>query len=300
VVRLTPGGSIRLARIALWSEPGITAPRLFGRFIVNYLAHFDPRFLFWRGDSLPRHAIPGMGQLTILDALLLPVGLLLTFRRQKLLAGALLAAFLCGPLPAAITRVGIPHGLRSLAMVVPAACWGGMGLAALAGWIRAAVSHRGASPARARAYAGAFVAACLLAGLNGFVHYWRQYHASPLVQVAFEAGKRQAWETLAREKKPGQRVFVNATIPYIPYYQLFFMQPPARRVPVQTLEKGNFHYFDPRQDPPAAVEGRMAPGDWLIEPVDPVTIRTAPSAPPWISREDAAKAGEPWVWLTQK
>jgi 4-amino-4-deoxy-L-arabinose transferase-like glycosyltransferase len=162
-IRLAPGGSSRLASVAIWGEPGATPLGVAWRFVTNYLAHFDPRFLFFRGDLLPRHNVTGHGELLAVDLILLPVGLWASFSQRKPLRWALLAAFLCGPLPAAITREGIPHALRSLAMVVPAVCWAGLGAVTACQGLIARTEQAGAAPWRARGYAAMLVAACLAA-----------------------------------------------------------------------------------------------------------------------------------------
>lgn len=300
LVRLEPGGSTRLGHVAIWNEPGISALGIVGRFLINYLKHFDPRFLFLQGDTLPRHGIPHMGQLTLVDALLVPVGFVAVWRRSRPLAGALVAAFLCGPLPAAITREGIPHALRAFAMAVPAAAWGGMGLYVISDWLYSCIQKRGIPQRRARLFAGAFAAACLLAGLNGFAIYWRADHRSPLVWVAFESGERQAWEAVAGRKKPGERVFVNGYIPYAPYFQLFFLKPPARSVRPEDLGDGDFIYFDPEHTSAALVKKNMRPGDWLIQAASPSMIENPFTGQALLSPQEARLVREPWIVVTQK
>src|SRR5664279_1060024 len=84
--------------------------------------------------------------------------------------------------------------------------------------------------------------ATIISGLWPFCQYW-QNGQSPLMMVAFEAGERQSWETIARERRPGQRVFINGNIPYIPYYQLFFLHPAPRRAALEGLDPQSFIYF---------------------------------------------------------
>lgn len=84
----------------------------------NYLAHFDPGFLFIRGGSNFQFSIPGSGQIYIilLPFILLGIWTILQRREdwQKFLLGWLLIA----PLPAAITR-DAPHSLRSIFLTIP-------------------------------------------------------------------------------------------------------------------------------------------------------------------------------------
>jgi hypothetical protein len=308
LVRLEPGGSSRLARIAIWSanEPGITPMSIAYVFIRNYFAHLDPRFLFFSGDALPRHGVPHLGQLLLIDILLLPVGLWRTLRGHRPLAGrwplagALVAAFLCGPIPAALTHEGIPHALRSFAMVVPAAAWSGLGLVTLAEALFRWMARRSVPPARRRLWVGLFVAASLLVGFNAFKIYWQNGRTNPLLMVAFEAGERQTWETIARQRRPGQRVFINGNIPYIPYYQLFFLHLAPRRAALEGLDPQSFIYFSPEQTPPDQVAASMRPGDWMIGAVSPASLTVPPDDRPLLTPDEARRVHEAWIVVNQK
>lgn len=299
IVRLEPGGASRLARLAVWSQPGITPLQIAGQLMKNYLAHFDPRFLFLHGDRLPRHNVTGGGELLLLDAFLMPLGLILSFKRRLPLRGALLSAFLCAPLPAAITTEGLPHALRAFAMVVPAVCWSGIGLAAI-GW---AVFNRilcsGYSPARARLFVAGLAAAGLLYGLNGAAQYWRDSLGNVEVAVSFDAGERATWTALAAQRSPGQRVFINGNIPYAPYFEAFFLKLPPRALPNHGLEAGGFFYYDPERITPAMLDRTMAPGDWHIQGA-PANRIAQPDGSPLLPAGSPRTTAEAWVWVTRK
>jgi len=311
VVRLTEGGSQRLARVAIWNEEGATAVSVTGRFIFNYITHFGPNFLFFNGDALPRHSIPEMGQMTLVDMALLPIGLIWTLRRRRPLAGALLAAFLCGPIPAALTREGIPHALRSIGMLTPAVAWSGVGLAVLAGWLASKVNvppaeapagrRRSASLNKGQVYGLAVVAACAVVGLSGVWRYWKTYRGpdSPLVQIAFQNGERLAWETIAQQKQPGQRVYVHAGSPYSAYYQLFFTRRHPHDAAFRGLAADDFVYHDPSRQTPDQVWEGLDSGDWLLEVVHPASVRLTGGGP-WITPLQATRIREAWVITRHK
>lgn len=82
--------------------------------IPNYLSHFNPVFLFLTGDKNLRSQQGNFGQLTFLDTILLPAGLLYIFKKTNL--WILLPLILISPIPAAITKES-PHALRSLSLV---------------------------------------------------------------------------------------------------------------------------------------------------------------------------------------
>lgn len=271
-ITLEPGGAARLDAVAIWTEEGATAGSVLARFATNYAAHFSPVFLFLKGDSLPRHGIPGWGQLLMIDALLLPLGIWTTFRRKMPLRGALLLAFALGPVGAAITRMGIPHALRALPMVVPAAVWGGVGLATAAGWIvlrveRAAkddAARRGARR-RGRALAALAVGAALFFAARMFEIYWREMSSGQAAQYVFFAGGRRAFEEVREKRKPGERVWMSGAILYAPYYAMFFNELPPKETVARGLLAQGFAVYAPGPGAAERAEGMMRPGDWRID-----------------------------------
>lgn len=309
-VRLSPSGSQRLDEVALWTVPGADWPRVIWLFVKHYLSHFDPRFLFLAGDPQPRHSVPGLGQLLIVDAVLVPVGMAWAFRRKAGLRWALLAALLLGPLPAALTRDGSGHGLRSIGMLVPAVAFSGAGLAWLAEGAKAALERRGGTQRRAAALTGLLVASILAMGLVGVARYWGAYRGPapgwigyehyfarghPAAHLAFQAGARMSWQMVAERRQPGEPVFVNATLPYAPYYQMFFLQPDPLRLLQEGLGSQGVQYFMPRGRGRAGRRARLPAGAWLIDRVDPRRVdHPSPEATPF---PEAAirRAGEGWA-----
>jgi hypothetical protein len=280
---LAGGGAARLDAVAIWTEEGASAMSVAASFTRNYLAHFNPVFLFLRGDELPRHGIPGLGQLLWIDAVLLPLGAWISFRRRMPLRGALLMAFLLGPVGAAITRVGIPHALRSLPMVLPAAVWGGIGLAAVADWVRDRVvrggmTHSGARPQhpilaplwRGRILRVLVITAAMLLAGRVYGIYLQEYRRGELAQLAFAASERAAFEKVRAERREGENVWVSGAILYAPYFALFYNGLPPRVTATQGLEALGFTVYPPEPDTVGQVEAMMRPGDWRID-FDPIT-----------------------------
>lgn len=271
---LQEGGTDRLGAIAIWTAEGSTPISVAWQFIRNYLAHFNPVFLFLAGDELPRHGIPGAGQLAVVDALLLPVGLVTTFRKKMPLAGVLLTAFLCAPIGAAITRVGIPHALRSLPMVVPAAVWGGVGLITVSQWIYRKVldaRSRNSGAANAKGAAVVFVALFAAVALGGpcasFAKYWTRYDGrDDSAGLAFAMAEREAFEELFAERAPGEAVYVNSRIPYAPYHVLFHSQLPGRDTTSRGMEAAaGIILFDPQRTPVRRILKAVPAGTWIVD-----------------------------------
>lgn len=301
-VRLGPGGSSRLGQVAIWSESGAGPLKITGLFITNYLRHFDPRFLFISGDAQPRHNVAGSGELLAPDAILIIIGLACLVRRRMELRGALAAALLCAPLPAAITREGIPHALRAFAMVASLTLWAGLGLEAGSRYVYGKIRQsKDARPAYATAIVVIIAAGYLVYGAYNqyYHHYWLNSAGDPATQVAFEAGERIAWETLAQRRQPGQRVFVNGNIPYVPYYHAFYFRLDPQRIAREGMDPAQFFYIDPQQTPPEALDRMMMKGDWAVQGA-PAAVVTLPDGRPLLPVEDRRRVSEAWVWVEQK
>lgn len=82
-------------------------------FLKNYLAHFNPIFLFISGDKNLRSEQPGFGQLYPAEAVLILLGLIYILRKKEALNLLPVAFLLIAPIPAALTKES-PHALRSL------------------------------------------------------------------------------------------------------------------------------------------------------------------------------------------
>lgn len=166
----TAAAQARFRAISIF-QPGVTPLGAAGAFAGNYVAHFSPGFLLLHGDAELRHSA-GTGMVTLLEVLLVLASLAFAVRGR--LAGAWLlgAMLLLAPLPASLTREGIPHALRSILMLPALQMLAAGGAAALLAW----VSSRPPSWAWLRAAlvpAGAalFFVTTALTGLTYFVRY---------------------------------------------------------------------------------------------------------------------------------
>lgn len=86
----------------------------------NYTSHFDPNFLFTKGDDVPRLKSPNMGQLYLLELPFLIIGIvfLLKHYRSNALTFFIFSFLFIAPLASSLT-FQTPSALRSLPMVIP-------------------------------------------------------------------------------------------------------------------------------------------------------------------------------------
>lgn len=82
----------------------------------NYLSHFNPNFLFFRGDGNGRSQQPEFGLINLIYLPLLILGIIYILQKRKKEYILILFLLLIAPIPASITRES-PHALRSIAAV---------------------------------------------------------------------------------------------------------------------------------------------------------------------------------------
>jgi hypothetical protein len=113
VTTQTDAAQARFRAISVFSLPWAESLPLM---MTNYLSHFSPDFLMFTGDREPRHGAGGVLGWILGPGLWIGLGtsLLPSVRRRRAL---LLLLVLLGPIPASLTREGIPHALRTIGTV---------------------------------------------------------------------------------------------------------------------------------------------------------------------------------------
>lgn len=84
--------------------------------ISNYLSHFSPTFLFFKGDGNGRSQQPEFGPINLIYLPLLILGVIDILQKKKREYNLILLLLLIAPIPASITRES-PHALRSIAAI---------------------------------------------------------------------------------------------------------------------------------------------------------------------------------------
>jgi len=113
--------------LSIFYEPR-PIPEYILTFASNYFAHYSPQFLFFTGDANPRHSPAGFGMMYALAIFLIPAGFAYLFKSDRRAFWLFFLLTALYPLPAALTRFGIPHGLRSLGALPALELLSAMGL----------------------------------------------------------------------------------------------------------------------------------------------------------------------------
>lgn len=98
-------------------------------FIENYLQHFSMDFLVLHGDRNPRHNMATMGELYAVEIVLIVIGLLNFWQKEKRTILFLLFWIFIAPIPTAL--IDLPHVLRSSFMLPPLLLLSALGLSVI-------------------------------------------------------------------------------------------------------------------------------------------------------------------------
>lgn len=90
-----------------------------------YLKHFSVAFLFFDEAKPIRYLVPFQGLLYMIEIILLPLGFILSTRKQKLAKYFWFVLWwsLVAPIPAALTFQEIPSSIRSFPLLIPILIW---------------------------------------------------------------------------------------------------------------------------------------------------------------------------------
>lgn len=80
-------------------------------YLTHFFDHFEPWFLFIRGDGNPKFSLGEVGQLYVIEAPLLLIGIFFLFKREPKTAWLLIFWIIAAIIPAATARE-TPHALR--------------------------------------------------------------------------------------------------------------------------------------------------------------------------------------------
>lgn len=85
-------------------------------FLTGYASHLGPQYLFFQGDTNPRHNGANSGVLYIWTIPFILVGFIMLWQYSRKIFSFVICWILAGPIPAALSTP-VPHALRSLNML---------------------------------------------------------------------------------------------------------------------------------------------------------------------------------------
>ena len=104
--------------------------------LQNYLAHFNPDFLFISGAPHKQHHVQEIGEFYLFQTPFLLLGLFFLFKRKEKFRWLLISWIFLGIIPVSVTNDSIPHALRTLIVIVPYEIIMALGFYCLSVWIR--------------------------------------------------------------------------------------------------------------------------------------------------------------------
>ncbi|MBX7244035.1 MAG: glycosyltransferase family 39 protein [Candidatus Sumerlaeaceae bacterium] len=158
-----------------------------GRSIGNYLSHFSLSFLLMAGDGELRHSA-GIGMLTAMELAAVCLGLGVMLRRRQRADIVWLGWLALAPVAASLTKVGIPHALRTIVALPAIQVVAGVGVESFLHHVRES----------RRDDARRFMALAALASFGPFAYiYFSLYPGRSAIN--WQYGVKQALEVLREE-----------------------------------------------------------------------------------------------------
>jgi hypothetical protein len=267
------GRSARFQHLSIFSSPGGLAEAV-PLFVKNYFAHLSPSFLFLQGDSQLRHSLMGFGELHIFAAPLLLYGLYIIGRRRTKFDLLLLGWFLVFPIPASLTREGIPHALRTIVALPMPEIICAIGAAHITQYLarkysKAKTSSTAKHMIRISAYCVAIIVTISIIMFASNLYVLYPYYSA----FDWQYGVKQSFEYARFKKVSPENVYLSGYITYAPYLALFY-----DKVDPQVLQERGFrgipYNYLPPQVPAAEFWDKVTPGSLIVlYPMEEIPVR---------------------------
>ena len=168
------------------------------QFLDNYWKHFSGTFLFVSGDEIQRNRVPGMGQMYLIEAPFLILGLCFLLKRKPENWRFLFWWLMVAPIASALTFQS-PHAIRSLNLVIPLSVMTAFGFWEFGQWL-------GKKPFRL-----IVVGLMTILYFLNFGFYLRQYYVrySQLYPAAWEDGFKQLGEYLVKNQENFEKIYIT-------------------------------------------------------------------------------------------
>jgi 4-amino-4-deoxy-L-arabinose transferase-like glycosyltransferase len=258
--------SLRYDRISLFA-PGTALADMVKTFLFNYFLHFSPDFLLWGGDGNLRHSPPNVGQMLAPEAIAFYLGLYGMLRRRTREDQLLLAWVFLAPIPASLTREGIPHALRTIQILPAAQIVAAYGLVKTIEYFvsreqRNLIQSWRPSRVLSSIWAGAF----LLFGLVYLSIYWWVYPVRS--SFYWEYGYAEAISYIEQHREPGQLAVFSGWTEYPRIHVLYHTEADLQVYQIDQEIKG--YHFLPFGSFYQNVTVPAKSGYFVLTPVDPL------------------------------
>ena len=232
--RITREGSSLLSKALNNRRVGYTYSML-----THYMDHFDPNFLFIRGDGNPKFSTQDVGQLYLIEAPLLALGIIMLLSRNAKVALFLLFWLLASIIPAATARE-TPHALRILNSLPTWQIFIAYGIVGTVSRIKYYVyknnrNHKFKYLHRGFIYtiSALYLLSLLYYLYNYYVHYPRLYSGE------WQYGYKQALAYTNSNGSTYEKIYVSEVIGRAYMYTLFY----TKYDPLK-FQRNNSSYFD--------------------------------------------------------
>lgn len=234
-------GDAAMARFKFLSiaQPGLSASEIAWQFLRNYASHFSMTFLLTEGDAELRHGI-GRGVLGTVDFIWGASAIFALFQKRDRWLIFFIVWVLLAPVPASLTREGVPHALRSQ-MALPA--WQCLAAFGLMNFLEITANSKDKSIALWRLNRIMWPVLTLLWAFSLFQNYFEKYPQESAANWQF--GVKQALQYLNQPTTRNSQVvfkYVTGAEYLVPFY-LKMDRPEYRRM---LAGQTRYQFADPR------------------------------------------------------
>lgn len=214
--------------------------------VKNYLDHFDPGWLFLRGDGNPRHSSQYLGMLYPWEFFTILFGIAYASKLLKKKHLHLLTALtLLSPVAAMMTTV-TPHGLRALPLAPWLVLWSALGAEMLIFELLPQLFKNVPYLKKTNVWVGAFLAV-LIMSFAALAYYMATQYPKQTASE-WQSGYKEVIESLRQEQQPGETLHLSRALGRPAMYVWFVEKTDPRKVQAQesaaTMDQSEFLSFE--------------------------------------------------------
>lgn len=204
--------------------------------VKGYLDHFNPDFLFIRGDGGVQHHAVNVGMLYLWDLPFILAGIYHLFKKFNRFVLILFISFLLSPIPAAITT-GTPHPVRAIGMLLGLHIFSSVGVIFF--WEKIMLLKN-------LFVKSAIIFIIAFFFISNFVYYIHQYYVHTPIEYGYfwQYGNKEAIKYARQHENEYKKIVMTYKIdqPYI--YYLFYNKIDPAWYQKNWSEKGNIGRFE--------------------------------------------------------